>query len=112
MATTETQQHLAEDVEMGQLVSSSDRRRSARQERATPAWLSAASGSRQGNGLHVKIRDLSLHGTGFISETELRKNDTHWMIVADQSLRLSTRVRIVNVRLRDDGKWDIGGEFF
>ena len=97
---------------MGELITGSDRRRSARQERSTPAWLSAATGSRHGNGVHIKIRDLSLHGAGFVCETELRKNDTHWMIVADQSLRLSTRMRIVNVRQRDDGKWDIGGEFF
>lgn len=100
------------DIETGEFIASSDRRRSPRHERPTPAWLSAASGSRSGNGVHIKIRDLSLHGAGFVSDTELRKNDTHWMIVADQSLRLSTRVRIVNVRQREDGKWEIGGEFF
>jgi hypothetical protein len=34
------------------------------------------------------------------------------MVIADQSLRLSTRVRIVSSRQRDDGAYDIGGEFF
>ena len=33
-------------------------------------------------------------------------------VIADRSLRLSTRVRIVNLRQRQDGHWDVGGEFF
>lgn len=111
MATLE-QQPSTESVESGAASAAVERRRSPRHERHTPAWLSAASGNRQGSGVHIKIRDLSLHGAGFISDAELRTNDTHWMVVADQSLRLSTRVRIVNVRRREDGKWDIGGEFF
>ena len=93
-------------------VTSAERRRSPRQHRPTSAWISASSGSQKGNGFYVLIRDLSLHGTGFISEREFCKNDTHWLIIADQSLRLSTRMRVVNQTQRDDGKWNVGGEFF
>jgi hypothetical protein len=89
-----------------------ERRRSPRQQRTTSAWISASSGSQKGNGFYVLIRDLSLHGTGFVSDRELRKNDTHWLIIADQSLRLSTRLRVVNQTPRNDGKWNVGGEFF
>jgi hypothetical protein len=89
-----------------------DRRRSQRQERATPAWLSAATGAAKGKGLNVIIRDLSLHGVGIIAERPLNKNDAHWIVIADQTLRLSTRLRIVSQRQREDGKWDVGGEFF
>ncbi len=99
-----------ETVEMGELVV--DRRRSHRHERATPAWLSAATGSNRGNGFNVTIKDLSLHGVGFIADRVLTRQDTHWMVIADQSLRLSTRVRIAACRPREDGLFDIGAEFF
>lgn len=97
-------------IEVGEPVA--DRRRSFRQERATPAWLSAATGTNKGNGFHVTIKDLSLHGVGFISDRSLRKQDTHWMVIADQSLRLSTRIRVASCRQREDGMWDVGAEFF
>lgn len=110
MQIAETQRVDTGEIEMGEAVS--DRRRSVRHERATPSWISAASGTAAGNGSNVTIRDLSLHGVGFIADHAFRKNDTHWMVIADQSLRLSTRVRIASSRQREDGKWDIGGEFF
>lgn len=101
---------IAQEIEMGEPVP--ERRRSFRQERATPAWLSAATGSNRGNGFHVTIKDLSLHGAGLITDRPLTKQETHWMIVADHSLRLSTRVRIVSCRKREDGGWDVGCEFY
>lgn len=88
-----------------------DRRRSPRAERKTSAWLSAPTNGRQAAGLNVSVLDLSLHGVGFVSERELKKNDQHWMVIADGALRLSTRLRIVNVREKE-GKWEIGAEFF
>lgn len=89
-----------------------DRRRSPRHKRETTAWLSAASGQRHGNGISVKVRDLSLHGVGYVADKEPKSGDTHWMVIADQSLRLSTRLRVMGVRQREDGKWDVGAEFF
>jgi hypothetical protein len=90
-----------------------ERRRSPRQKRETTGWLSTASGHRHGgNGCHVRVRDLSLHGVGYVSDVEPHSHDTHWLVIADQSLRLSTRLRVVSVRLREDGNWDVGGEFF
>ena len=90
-----------------------ERRRSHRQKRETGGWLSSATGHRAGgNGCHVQVRDLSLHGVGYVSDTESRVHDTHWLVIADQSLRLSTRLRVVSCRAREDGKWDVGGEFF
>ncbi len=98
------------EIEIAEVAS--DRRRSSRAERATPAWMSAASGSNKGNGFNVTIKDLSLHGVGLIADRALNRQDTHWMVIADQSLRLSTRVRVASCRQREDGLWDVGGEFF
>ncbi|MGN6728094.1 MAG: PilZ domain-containing protein [Tepidisphaeraceae bacterium] len=109
---TEPQAAVTETAEDAFFSAATERRRSPRHNRQTPAWLSAASGSRSGNGFSVQVKDLSLHGVGFVSEQPLRKNDNHWMVIADRSLRLSTRVRIVNLRQRQDGHWDVGGEFF
>lgn len=89
-----------------------ERRRSPRHRRETVAWLSAASGAKHGKGQNVRVKDLSLHGVGYVTETEPHKGDTFWMVIADQSLRLSTRLRVVGLRRREDGKWDVGGEFF
>ena len=89
-----------------------ERRRSPRQERTAPAWLSASGRAASGNGIHVTLRDLSLHGAGMICPKALRVGDTHWMVVADLQLRLSTRLKIVTVRPREDGTFDVGGEFY
>lgn len=103
--------HATEDANIE--IPVAERRRSPRQKRETGGWLSSATGHRAGsNGCHVNVRDLSLHGVGYVADTEARMHDTHWLVIADQSLRLSTRLRVVSVRARDDGKWDVGGEFF
>ncbi|HEY0009063.1 MAG TPA: hypothetical protein VGB55_10105, partial [Tepidisphaeraceae bacterium] len=44
-----------------------ERRRSPREPRKTSGWISAATGTKTGNGFNVVIRDLSLHGVGLIS---------------------------------------------
>jgi len=89
-----------------------ERRRSPRTERRAPAWLSSSGRSNGGNGLHVTLRDLSLHGAGLISPTQLRVGETHWMVVAENQLRLSTRLKVVSVRPREDGSFDVGCEFY
>jgi hypothetical protein len=93
-------------------LNAADRRRSPREERSTMAWLSASTGAKAGNGFNVQVRDLSLHGIGFVSSRKLAKDEYHWLVIADRSLRLSTRVRIVALRERPDGQFDVGGEFF
>ncbi len=98
------------DPQVGQNIA--ERRRSSRERRDTHAWLSAATCSKNSNGVSVKIRDLSLHGVGMVTEHHLKKHDTHWLIVADHSLRLSTRVRIISVRKNEQGTYEVGGEFF
>ena len=90
-----------------------DRRRSEREARHTPAWLSGPSGSPQTAGQHVLVTDLSLHGVGFTSDRAVTKGDACWIVIAGATLRLSTRVRVVNLRQSDDGrKWVVGAEFF
>lgn len=90
-----------------------DRRRSEREARHTPAWLSGPSGSPQTAGQHVLVTDLSLHGVGFQSDRAVVRGEACWIVIAGATLRLSTRVRLVNVRRSADGrKWTVGAEFF
>jgi len=60
----------------------------------------------------VLISDLSLHGVGIRCQKSPEKGAAHWLVIATDRLHLSSRVRIVNVRQREDGQWEVGAEFF
>jgi hypothetical protein len=89
-----------------------DRRRSQREARNLPAWLSDQSGGRRPQQQRVTVTDMSLHGCGFIASERPEKGATHWIVVAAENLHLSTRLRIANTRQRQDGAWDVGAEFY
>jgi hypothetical protein len=90
-----------------------ERRRSTREKKDLPAWLSAAAGSRSESGFNVTVLDLSLHGAGLLIDKPLTIGATHWMVVSGKSLRLSTRLQIVSCRPNADGIGYIcGAEFF
>ena len=92
-------------------VNSVERRRSDREARHTPAWVSGPTGSPATAGRHVMVTDLSLHGVGFKSDRPMKRGDACWMVIAGPTLRLSTRVRVVNCR-EESGKFVLGAEFF
>lgn len=111
--------HAVSDASQGTAVldapakSGADRRRSVREKKNLPAWLSAATGSRSETGFNVTILDLSMHGAGFHVSKKLTVGDTHWMVVSGETLRLSTRLQVVSCRARDDGNgYVVGAEFF
>lgn len=89
-----------------------DRRRSARRASNLPAWLSDQSGGRRPQQQRVTVTDMSMHGIGFVASERTEIGATHWIVVASDQLHLSTRLRIVSVRQRPDGTFDVGGEFF
>jgi len=89
-----------------------DRRRSARQSRELPAWLSDQSGGRRPQQQRVSVTDMSLHGCGFIASEKLEIGASHWIVVAAENLHVSTRLRVINLREREDGSFDVGAEFF
>jgi ribosomal protein L3 len=102
--TTQTQEASA---------STADRRRSARQERVVPAWLSERAGGAGKSGQQqVTVTNLSLHGVGFRSEKKIELGGAHWIVIATDTLHLSTRLRVVSCRERENNVFDIGGEFF
>ena len=94
-----------------------DRRRSERVPQMIEGWMSSASGkgakaSAGSAGRRVFVRDLSLHGVGLVSDKASEVGDRCWVLIHRGQLRLSTRVQIVACRRRDDGHYDIGGEFY
>jgi hypothetical protein len=90
-----------------------DRRRSARQERVVPAWLSErAGGAGKSSQQQVTVTNLSLHGVGFRSDKKIEPGGAHWIVIATDTLHLSTRLRVVSCRQREDNIFDIGCEFF
>jgi hypothetical protein len=98
----------------GGAVATADRRRSFRQEQRVPAWLSESSvgGESRGKQQQVLVTDLSLHGVGFRSDEPVERGASHWIVIATDRLHLSTRLRVVSTRIRDDGRCDVGAEFF
>jgi hypothetical protein len=101
-----------EDVTRSPIEEAPERRRSARERRNLPAWLSAAAGSRSDTGYNVTVTDLSMHGVGFDSSQKLTVGASHWMVVSGQAMRLSTRLQVVSCRPNPEGGYHCGGEFF
>jgi hypothetical protein len=60
----------------------------------------------------VMVTNLSLHGVGFKCPRAVEMAAAHWMVIATDRLHLSTRLRVVSVRPREDGAFDVGAEFF
>jgi hypothetical protein len=88
-----------------------ERRRSERVGQMIPGWMSAPSG-RHTSGREILILDLSLHGVGFITERPCDRGDRRWILVQTGPLRLSTRMQVVACRQREDGRYEVGGEFY
>lgn len=59
----------------------------------------------------VMITDVSLHGCGFRSAVELDETLPYHMSIGIGPLHLSAKIRIIRVRLRSDGSYDIGSQF-
>ena len=89
-----------------------DRRRSARELRRLEAWLSDSSGGVMTQQQQVIVNSLSMHGVGFTAAQPLMPGEAHWIVIANDRMHLSTRLKVVTVRGRDDGGCEVGAEFF
>jgi hypothetical protein len=61
--------------------------------------------------LEVMVTDVSLHGCGFRCNAELDESSTYEIEIGVGPLHLSAKCRIVRVRLRADGSYDLGAQF-
>jgi len=89
-----------------------DRRRSAREMRRLDAWLSNSTNGVMKQQQQVVVTSLSMHGVGFVAPKPLQIGESHWIVIANDRLHLSTRLRVVTVRPSSDGGCEVGGEFF
>jgi hypothetical protein len=90
--------------------SGSDRRRSQREPVITVGTLRTASDTQEG-GRQVLVNDVSLHGVGMRTTFELVPDEYFTIEIGVGPLHLSSRMKVVRVRLLKDGTYDIGGEF-
>ena len=88
-----------------------ERRRSGRVSQMVPGWISGPAG-RHTSGREVTIRDLSLHGVGLLTDRPCDVGDRRWVLVNRGAMRLSTRMQVASCRRRDDGLYEVGGEFY
>ena len=78
-----------------------------------PAWLSErAGGAGKSSQQQVTVTNLSLHGVGFRSDKKIEMGGAHWIVIATDTLHLSTRLRVVSCRERESNVFEIGAEFF
>lgn len=89
-----------------------DRRRADRRATQSVGTLFAPGHERHLLGTPVTMVDLSLHGTGFRSIDALRVGQLYGLQINGDWMNLSSRIRIVSCRKRDDGEYDVGAEFF
>lgn len=59
----------------------------------------------------VMVTDVSLHGCGFRSTVELDETSVYRIEIGVGPIHMSAKLRIVRVRLRADGSYDLGGQF-
>lgn len=90
-----------------------DRRRSERTPQQLSGWVSGDTNHRSERGRHVTVTDLSMHGVGFTDAKQgYQIGAQHWIVVNGNSLRISTRLRVVSCRQNDEGAWVVGASFF
>jgi hypothetical protein len=92
-----------------------ERRRSRRHGVALPATLTAVAGAGAGvdpaPAIPVRVRDISLHGAGLRCDGPFAEGAEFYLDIGAGLLKLHARVRVMNVRLRRDGSWDVGTAF-
>lgn len=92
-------------------IATADRRRSERKFMQAVAKLTASGREPHLNGRTVTLVDLSLHGAGFLSPAPLTIGTLYNLQISSDWLNLSSRVRVVSCRQREDQSWDVGAEF-
>ena len=95
----------------GPRLAEAERRRSDRVAQQAAAWLSGPAGHHT-SGRQCGVRDLSLHGVGLVSDRPCEPGERRWVLINRGPMRLSTRVEVASCRRRDDGTFEIGGEFY
>jgi hypothetical protein len=91
-----------------------ERRRSTREPVITPGTLRALTDRGQHSldpGQQVLVTDVSLHGVGFRSHQLLSADTKYTIEIGVGPLHLRSRMRVVRIRRRADGTYDIGAEF-
>ena len=88
-----------------------DRRRSHREPVVTTGTIKSAERTGNGEEQQVLVTDVSLHGVGLRSSTELTMGAMYFIEIGVGPLYLSSKMRVVRSVPRTDGTWDIGGEF-
>lgn len=89
-----------------------ERRRSHREPIvAIGRLVSAEATDHNDRAMKVLVTDVSLHGCDFRSPVEPRSGAFYRLDVTVGPLSLSGRLRIIRIRARPDGTFEVGGEF-
>jgi hypothetical protein len=88
----------------------SDRRRRNRLRAQTPGWIMPEDQQTM-IPWEVRVCDVSRHGVGFESGTELQNGEVIRIRIGRGPLELAKRMRVVRCHRANDGRFAVGGEF-
>jgi hypothetical protein len=93
--------------------SGDDRRRSYRHPLGAAGVLMRENDSEPGaDSVHVLVFNVSIHGVGFRSTVPMKIDARRRLRIGSGPLFLAARLKVVSSRVRADGTYDIGAEFF
>lgn len=88
-----------------------ERRRSYREPVTTAGIIVSVTAGIPSNPRHVMVTDVSLHGLGFRIGEYLMRDTVFKVEIGVGPLQLRGKFRVVRIRQRVDGTYDVGGEF-
>jgi hypothetical protein len=88
-----------------------ERRRSHREPVLTAGTIVSTTAGIPSNPRQVMVTDVSLHGVGFRITEHLMRDTVFKIEIGVGPLYLRSKFRVVRIRQRADGTYDVGGEF-
>jgi hypothetical protein len=94
------------------LPNGAERRRSRRFPITSPGILTPEGATDASGQIEITVRNVSLHGVGFICAVPLLMGEIYRVDIGEGPLKLNGRARIVSCKTRRDGAFEMGAEFF
>lgn len=94
------------------LPAGAERRRSHRYPVTSPGVLRPDGATDALGQIDITVRNVSLHGVGFVCTVPLLMGEIYRVDIGDGPLKLNGRAKIVSCKARRDGSFEMGAEFF
>lgn len=95
------------------VIASKDRRRSDRAPKVLDAWICSPTATNRAEEREVVTSvNLSRHGVAFVLEHSVPTGAFYIIDIAMGGQQVASEVRIISCRKAEDGRYEVGAEFF